>query len=74
MPSIICGPIKINSVGSAAQVNFGDALNISPKSNSKSYAGSGAFPTGDLQYHVDFVSNTNTFDADANDEIIAANN
>jgi len=73
MPSIV-GPVKINSVGSGAQINFGDTLNVSPKSNSKTYTGSGSVSTGDVQFHYEMISNTNTLDSDATDEIIAANN
>lgn len=74
MPSIICGPIKINSISNAAQLNFGDALNISPKNNSKTNGGAGAFPTGDLQNHYEFMSSTNVFDPDGTDETMVANN
>lgn len=73
MPSLV-GPVKINSISSAAQVNFGDSLNVAPKNNSKSYGGGGAFSTGDLQYHFQGVSNTNTLDSDVNDEQMAGNN
>lgn len=73
MPSIV-GPVKITSVGSGGQVNFGDILNVSPKSNSKTYAGSGSFGTGDVHFYNDWVSSTNTLDSDVTDETIAANN
>lgn len=49
MPSII-GNIKINTVGSAGVANFGDTLYISPKSTTKTFAGSGSFSTGDFQF------------------------
>lgn len=73
MPSIV-GPVKITSIGSGAQVNFGDILNVSPKSNSKTYAGSGSLSTGDVQFHNEWLSSTNTLDSDGADESIAANN
>jgi spore germination protein PF len=73
MPSIV-GPVKIDSISSAGQVNFGDVFNISPKANSKSYAGSGSFSTGDFQFHNEWISSTNTLDSDGVDETIAANN
>jgi spore germination protein PF len=73
MPSIV-GPVKITNVTSAGQVNFGDALNISPKNNSKSYGGSGTFATGDFHFHNEWISNTNTLDSDGVDETLAANN
>ena len=44
MPSII-GSVKIANVTDGA-VNFGDALNIAPKSVAKSSGGSGSFITG----------------------------
>lgn len=43
--SVIIGPVKIDSISSAGQVNFGDALNISPKAITKSYGGAGSFST-----------------------------
>ncbi|WEG12335.1 spore germination protein [Pullulanibacillus sp. KACC 23026] len=73
MPALV-GPIKITAVSSAAQVNFGDALNIAPKSTSKSYVGSGSFGTGDLHCTIDLLSNTNTLDPDLIDGAIAQNN
>lgn len=73
MPSIV-GAVKLNSVLSAGQVGFGDTLNLSPKSNSKTYTGSGSGSTGDLQVHTGWVTNTNTFDSDVSDETIIANN
>ncbi|WP_127586089.1 spore germination protein [Paenibacillus koleovorans] len=46
MPSIV-GNVKILSVGPSSVVQFGDAINISPVSSSKTYAGAGSFNTGD---------------------------
>ena len=63
MPSIV-GGVKINSVGSAGIVNIGDALYISPKSTSKTYAGSGSFNTGDFLNTNNGLSSTNTNDQD----------
>ncbi|WEG11008.1 spore germination protein [Pullulanibacillus sp. KACC 23026] len=74
MPSFYFNPIKIDSIGSGAQVNFGDVLNISPKAMSKSISGSGAFETGDFQVHYEWFSLTNTIDSDGSDQTIAANN
>ncbi|MFC4322318.1 spore germination protein [Litchfieldia salsa] len=71
MPSIV-GPIKINSVGGGV-VNFGDAFYLSPKSTSKTNAGSGAFNTGDFINTNNGVNATNTFDPDGNDQQLAAN-
>lgn len=63
MPCII-GNVKILSVGSSGVVQFGDALQISPTSTSKTYAGSGSFLTGDLSRTNNAISATNTQDAD----------
>ncbi|TCS79416.1 spore germination protein [Tepidibacillus fermentans] len=63
MPSIV-GGIKINSIGSGGVVNVGDAIYISPKSTSKSYAGSGSFNTGDFLNNNNGLSSTNTNDSD----------
>lgn len=64
MPAIV-GGVKILSVGSAGIVNFGDSLYISPKSTSKTYAGSGSFNTGDFPVTNNAVNATLTTDNDA---------
>ncbi|THF72591.1 spore germination protein [Cohnella fermenti] len=66
MPCII-GAVKILSVGSSAVVQFGDSIQISPASTSKSYAGAGSFVTGDLPRTNNFISATNTADQDVQD-------
>jgi spore germination protein PF len=66
MPSIV-GPITINSV-SGGVINFGDSLNISPTSSSKTNAGSGAFNTGEWICTNNGISATNTIDPDLNDQ------
>jgi hypothetical protein len=66
MPCIV-GNVKILSVGSGGVVQFGDALQVSPSSNSKSYAGAGSFLTGDLSRSNNAVSATNTNDPDVQD-------
>ncbi|BBI33044.1 spore germination protein [Cohnella abietis] len=66
MPCII-GNVKILSVGGSGVVQFGDAIQISPASNSKTYAGSGSFITGDLSRSNNAVSATNTNDEDVQD-------
>ncbi|PKR79350.1 hypothetical protein CEY16_00690 [Halalkalibacillus sediminis] len=71
MPSIV-GPFKINSV-SGGTVNLGDAFYISPKSSSKTSAGSGALNTGDFINNNNGFSSTNPFDADLLDQVITAN-
>ncbi|MFC5531399.1 spore germination protein [Cohnella yongneupensis] len=66
MPCII-GNVKILSVGSGSVVQFGDSLQISPSSTSKTYAGAGSFITGDLSRSNNAVSATNTNDTDLQD-------
>lgn len=59
MPSVV-GAVNINS--NSGTVNFGDALNISPKSTSKTFSGSGGSNTGNIVNTVNGVSLTNTLD------------
>lgn len=66
MPCII-GAVKILSVGSGSVVQFGDAIQVSPSSTSKTYAGAGSFITGDLSQSNNAVSATNTNDTDLQD-------
>ncbi|TLS37924.1 spore germination protein [Pseudalkalibacillus caeni] len=73
MPSIV-GPVKINTVGGSGVVNFGDSFNVTPKSTTKTFAGSGSFNTGDFHQVNNAISGTNTVDPDLADENIAANN
>jgi spore germination protein PF len=65
MPSIV-GPITINSADGV--INFGDSLNISPTSSSKTFAGSGSFNTGDFIMTNNGISATNTIDPDLSDQ------
>lgn len=73
MPSVV-GPIKINNVSSGAVVQMGDCLYIAPKVATKTMAGSGGFNTGDFVITNNGISLTNTFDPDALDSNVAANN
>lgn len=66
MPAIV-GFVKIVSVGSSSIVQFGDAVQLSPSSTSKTYAGSGSFLTGGLTNSNNAVSATNTSDPDVFD-------
>lgn len=66
MPAVV-GFVKIVSVGSGSIVQFGDALEVSPNSSSKTYAGSGSFLTGSLTNSNNAVSATNTIDPDVQD-------
>lgn len=72
MPSII-GSIQIMNVGSGV-VNFGDSLNIAPKSNSKINEGSGSSNTGGFIVTNNGLSATNALDPDVADQPAVANN
>lgn len=72
MPAFV-GPIQIINVG-GGNVQFGDALNISPKSNSKSTSGSGAGNTGGFICEVNGVSATNHIDTNLIDQPNVGNN
>jgi spore germination protein PF len=74
MPSFIGGPIKITNVSGDGTVNFGDALQIAPKSTSKSHLGSGGGNNGDFMQTNSFISFTNTSDPDVADGNNVANN
>ena len=66
MPAIV-GFVKVISVGSSSIVQFGDSVQLSPSSSSKTYAGSGSFLTGSLTNSNNAVSATNTNDPDVQD-------
>ena len=73
MPSFISGPIKITHVSGDGTVNFGDVLQIAPKSTSKSYTGSGGSNNGDFLQTNTYASFTNTGDSDVADSNTVAN-
>lgn len=73
MPSIT-GPIKINSVASGGTVKFGDALQITPKSTSKTFTVQGSLSTGDGYVIVNGANATNTFDPSGIDSSNVGNN
>ncbi|MFC4777425.1 spore germination protein [Paenibacillus sp. GCM10023252] len=66
MPSVV-GFVKIVSVGSSSIIQFGDAVQLSPSSTSKTYAGSGSFLTGSLANSNTGLNATNTIDPDLQD-------
>ncbi|WP_281887997.1 spore germination protein [Paenibacillus sp. YYML68] len=72
MPSIILAPIKIT--GNGGELVFGDVLQITPKSTSKTASGSGGGNTGDFSATFTLFSFTNTFDPDVADSNNTANN
>jgi len=72
MPAII-GPVQIVNVGGGI-VQFGDTVYISPKSSTKTFAGSGGFNTGGLIVTNNGLSGTNVLDTNVIDQPIAGNN
>lgn len=68
---VILGALKVVSVSSGGVVHVGDVAVISPKTATKTYAGSGSFNTGDFPSNYNVVSSTNTNDQDLLDENIA---
>lgn len=67
MPAIIFAPIKIT--GADGNVTFGDVLQISPNSSSKTYSGSGGGNVGDFSTAISLLSFTITSDPDLVDSI-----
>ncbi|MBO0961253.1 spore germination protein [Neobacillus sp. MM2021_6] len=72
MPAII-GPVQIVTV-SGGIVQFGDTVYISPKSSSKTFAGSGGFNTGGLIVSNTGLSGTNVLDTNLIDQPTVGNN
>ncbi|MCH1626974.1 spore germination protein [Ferdinandcohnia quinoae] len=62
MPSIIIGPIEINS--NEGIIITGNTMNASPVSTSKVFSGSGSFNTGIYITNNNGVSTSNTLDPD----------
>ncbi|MBM7702638.1 MULTISPECIES: spore germination protein [Bacillaceae] len=71
MPALV-GPVQIVSVGGGV-VTFGDTFYVSPKSASKTAAGSGGFNTGNFINTNTGFSATNAIDPDLADQNIVAN-
>ncbi|MFS0782933.1 spore germination protein [Bacillus sp. 1P06AnD] len=72
MPAIV-GPIQVGTV-TGGSIQFGDAFVYSPKSSSKSAAGSGSALTGIFIISNNGISATNVLDANVIDQPIAGNN
>lgn len=72
MPAII-GPVHIANVGGGV-VQFGDTLFVSPKANSKTNSGQGAFNTGGLIVTNNGLSSSNVLDANVFDQPTVGNN
>ncbi|HEY2422019.1 MAG TPA: spore germination protein [Neobacillus sp.] len=72
MPAII-GPVQIVNVGGGI-VQFGDTVFISPKSSSKTFAGSGGFNTGGFILTNSGLNGTNVLDTNLIDQPTIGNN
>lgn len=72
MPAIV-GPIQVGSV-TGGSIQFGDALNYSPKSSGKTITGSGTQNTGIFIITNNGISVSNVFDANLVDQPIVGNN
>ncbi|WP_050614268.1 spore germination protein [Bacillus testis] len=72
MPAIV-GPIQVGSV-TGGSIQFGDAFVYSPKSSSKTAAGSGTTNTGVFIITNSGLSATNVLDANVVDQPIVGNN
>lgn len=71
MPAIV-GPVQVFSV-SGGEVQFGDTFYISPKSSSKTIAGSGGQNTGPFVITNNFFSASNYIDCNVIDQPITGN-
>ncbi|MDP5276590.1 spore germination protein [Chengkuizengella axinellae] len=67
MPSVL-GIAKVINVSGGAKLLAGDTIQITPVSYTKAYIGSGSGNAGDLPRTNNFVSTTNTIDADIKDQ------
>ena len=72
MPAII-GSIQVVNVGGGV-VNFGDSLNVSPKSNTKTNQGSGASNISAFTVTNNWFNATNAVDPDIVDQPSGQNN
>lgn len=71
MPAIV-GPVQIVNVGGGI-VQFGDALNISPKSSAKYLNGAGSLNTGGFILTNTAFNANNLIDTNAVDQPITGN-
>lgn len=74
MPAIIGGPIQINAISGNGVVEFGDTLGVSPKTSTKTPAGSGGFNTAFYTISNTGLSSTNYIDPNAVDQPVVGNN
>ncbi|OCA89040.1 spore germination protein [Pseudobacillus wudalianchiensis] len=71
MPSIVTGPFKVNT--NSGIMNFGDTLNIAPKSIFKQVNGAGGTNTGDFVTTNNGISISSAIDPDVADQTQAGN-
>ncbi|MDQ0201868.1 spore germination protein [Neobacillus ginsengisoli] len=74
MPVTICGPLQIHNVTTNAIVKFGDSSVLSPKDQSRVFAGSGAINSAFGVMTNTAVNSTNFIDPDGIDQPIVRNN
>ncbi|WP_018131638.1 spore germination protein [Effusibacillus pohliae] len=67
MPAFV-GAVRLVNVSSGGQFQAGDVAVIVPKTESKTYGGSGNFNTGDFARAFNLLNGTNTIDMDVADE------
>ncbi|USG68312.1 spore germination protein [Brevibacillus ruminantium] len=65
------GALNINS--NSGTINFGDTLNLSPKSTSKSFLGAGSSNTGNIVNAVVGASSINTLEPHLADQVQIGN-
>ncbi|HJV45155.1 MAG TPA: spore germination protein [Bacillota bacterium] len=70
MPSVV-GAVNIND--NSGTFNVGDVLNISPKSNTKTFQGQGGGSIGNIINEVNGVNSTNSVNANGVDQPVAGN-
>ncbi|MDQ6595061.1 spore germination protein [Bacillus salipaludis] len=74
MPAIINGPVSIDNITTDGNVKFGDSIFLTPKTDSKAYAGSGGFNSGGAVISNTGVNATNYVDPDVVDQPVYGNN
>ncbi|TLS37920.1 spore germination protein [Pseudalkalibacillus caeni] len=73
MPAFV-GVVKVNSVGTSGVLHIGDVYIVAPYSLTKTFSGAGSFNTGVGITNNNAYSITTTYDKDAIDSSIIANN
>ncbi|PLT33831.1 spore germination protein [Bacillus sp. V5-8f] len=69
MPAIV-GAVQVINIGSGGVFHIGDVFKISPRSNTKTFAGAGSFNTGENLSLYNNQSTTSTYDANLVDQPI----